>query len=76
MTTMDFTFPMASMDSETRCMNVVIFEDAVLERIEMFTVTLTLLTVGLGVTVGNDTTAVSIAGKAHDSGFSMSHDAL
>lgn len=64
MTMMDFTFPMTSMDGATQCLDVMIMNDGLfLEGVKTFDVTLTLLTTGLGVTTGNDTTRVIITGN-------------
>ena len=57
MTTMNLTFPISSMDSDTQCLNLAIMEDTLVERDETFSVT---LTTGLYVTTGNDITTIII----------------
>ena len=57
MTTMNLTFPISSMDTDTECLNITIMEDTLVEGEETFTVT---LTTGLGVTTGTDVTTVTI----------------
>ena len=47
-------------NSVMECVNFTIFDDVLFEGSETFTVTLTLLSTGLGVTTGNDTTTVTI----------------
>ena len=57
---MGFTISMNFTDNDTRCLDVTILEDPLVEGDETFTVTLTLLTPGLGVTTGDDITAVAV----------------
>ena len=58
---MILTFPVGSLDNDTQCLNVsIIDDDTALEGDETFTVTLTLLTTGLGVTTGNTMTTITI----------------
>ncbi len=60
MLTMDLTFALYSMDGDTVCLDVVIFNDTLVEGDETFTVTLTLVSTDQGVTTGNNTTAITI----------------
>ena len=52
----NLTFPVHSMDGLTMCLNVTI----VMETDKVFTVTLTLITTGVGVTIGNNVTIITI----------------
>ena len=47
------------MDGVTTCLNVTINDDTVMED-KVFTVALTLITTGVGVTVGNNVTIITI----------------
>ncbi len=59
-TTLVLIFPAGSIDSDTQCLNITINTDTLVEGEETFTVTLTLLTTGLGVFTENDLTTVTI----------------
>lgn len=57
---MNLTFSCGSMDNATQCLYVMITNDTLVEGDETFAVALTLTTTELGVTTGNDMTAVII----------------
>ena len=53
-------FPAGSPEGTTRCLNITINEDTLIEGNETFSVMLTLISTELGVTMGNSITTVTI----------------
>ena len=51
---MNFTF----IENSTQCLNVTISDDTLVEGDEIFTLMLTLITIGVGVTLGRNTATV------------------
>ena len=60
MVSMNLTFLVGSMDGAMECLPVNIINDTLVEGDETLTVTLTLLTTGVGVTTGNNMTDLTI----------------
>lgn len=56
----NLTFPVNSVNGTMQCVNVTTNDDTLVESDETFTIALTLITTGLGVSLSNETTTVSI----------------
>ena len=57
---MNLTFDAGDGDTDERCLTVIVNPDTLIEGRETFTVSLTLVTTGMGVTAGTNTTTVTI----------------
>ena len=57
---MNLTFVVNSTDSTAQCLNVTITDDTLVEGDEIFMVTLVVVTTGVGVTLGSNSTTILI----------------